>query len=126
MKQILFAELCNGASSGDDVKKETKGSLLAHVGLSSSTSSISGGKWNMRKSWKRKKPLSENILKPNRSTKNGSQTSVINNGSSALQQSSNGESQANLENAPNEVLYGVKIGQCRSGKNCQRNSFLFS
>lgn len=91
------------------MKKDTKGSLLAHVGLSSSTSSISGGKWNMRKSWKRKKPLSENILKPNRSTKNGSQTSVINNGSSALQQSSNGESQSNIENAPNEVLSGVKI-----------------
>ncbi|XP_052130074.1 ubiquitin carboxyl-terminal hydrolase 1 isoform X2 [Frankliniella occidentalis] len=95
-------ELCNGASSCEDVKKETKGSLLAHVGLSSSTSSIvSGGKWGMRKSWKRKKPLGENILKTNRSTKNGSQTSVINNGNSAPH-SSNGDSTSNIENAPNE------------------------
>ncbi|XP_034249058.1 ubiquitin carboxyl-terminal hydrolase 1 [Thrips palmi] len=96
------SELCNGASSVEDVKKETKGSLLAHVGLSSSTSSISGAKWGMRKSWKRKKPLSENFLKPNRSGKNGGQPSVISNGNATGQQSSNGEATSSIEPAPNE------------------------
>lgn len=99
----VFAELCNGATSVDDIKKETKGSLLAHVGLSSSTSSISGGKWGMRKSWKRKKPLTENFLKPNRTGKNGGQPSVIGNGNSTGQQSNNGETTSSIEPAPIEV-----------------------
>lgn len=94
--------MCNGATAGDETKKDTKGSLLAHVGLSSSTSSISSGKWGVRKSWKRKKPVSENVIKPNRSTKNGNQPSVINNGNSGSQPGSNGDTLPNVE-GPTEV-----------------------
>ncbi|KAJ1527875.1 hypothetical protein ONE63_007813 [Megalurothrips usitatus] len=118
------SELCNGTCSSDDGKKETKGSLLAHVGLSSSTSSISSGKWNVRKSWKRKKPSNESIFKPNRTVKNGSQSSVISNGTLTAQQANSEDPTSSIESATNEprILVNGEVHEAGEGDSSSKEN----